>query len=90
MPRDPRTKNEIAMLERLPVVRYFITENKNALHEDKVIVTLCDSYKSSISQSSVEDHISYMLQIFPNWISPGCLYHQGNLLKQTNPRKYLS
>ncbi|XP_067931302.1 DNA replication factor Cdt1-like [Watersipora subatra] len=74
MLRDETTEQEIAILGRLPemikILRsHFITEKKAALGEDSVIVKLTDSYKSSISQGSVEKHVDYLLECLPDWIS---------------------
>ena len=44
---------------------HFITEKKAALTEDSIIIKLCDSYKSSISQSKYIYYLCYIPFIKP-------------------------
>lgn len=74
MIRDPLVDKKLAMKERLPdlcriLKAYFSTERKAAIPLEDATVKLSESYKTSLSPVQVEEHIRFMSQLLPEWIS---------------------
>jgi len=74
MTRDPLVDKKLAMKERLPdlcriLKAYFSAERKAAIPLDDATVKLSESYKTSLSSVQVEEHIRFMSQLVPEWIS---------------------
>lgn len=72
--RDPLVDKKLAMKERLPELcrilkAYFSAERKAAIPLEDATVKLSDSYKTSLSSVQVEEHIRFMSQLVPEWIS---------------------
>ncbi|XP_068725235.1 DNA replication factor Cdt1-like [Montipora capricornis] len=74
MMRDPIVDKKLAMKERLPELcrilkAYFSAERKAAIPLEDATVKLSESYKTSLSPVQVEEHIRFMSQLLPEWIS---------------------
>lgn len=74
MMQDPLVDKKLAMKERLPELcrilkAYFSAERKAAIPLEDATVKLSDSYKTSLSSAQVEEHIRFMSQLVPEWVS---------------------
>lgn len=73
MTRDPELEKKLSHINHMPKMirllrNYFLGEKKRVLPMPQVVRKVIDSYETYISSEDVEERLSYMKEVLPDWI----------------------